>query len=72
MIYVSPQLLHSLLGFIQSFASPNEADHKPISLGIIIAFGLFFSSILVTFLNAQFQAGSANLGIEVRTALMSM
>ncbi|KAF9207492.1 hypothetical protein BGZ49_000307 [Haplosporangium sp. Z 27] len=72
MTYVSPQLLNSLLNFIQSFASPNEADHKPISLGIILSFGLFFSSIVVTFLNAQLQAETVNLGIEVRTALMSM
>ncbi|KAF8949214.1 Multidrug resistance-associated protein 1 [Haplosporangium gracile] len=72
MTYVSPQLLNSLLGFIQSYASPNEADHKPVALGIILAFGMFFTSLLVTFLNGQLQAASTNLGIEVRTALMSM
>ncbi|KAG0012631.1 hypothetical protein BGZ80_011617 [Entomortierella chlamydospora] len=72
MTYVSPQLLNSLLGFIQSYASSNEADHEPVSLGIILAFGLFFSSILVTFLNAQLTAATVYLGIEVRTALMSM
>ncbi|KAG0371434.1 hypothetical protein BGX24_001678 [Mortierella sp. AD032] len=72
MTYVSPQLLNSLLGFIQSYASPNEADHKPVALGIILAFGMFFSSLLVTFLNTQLTAMSTNLGIEVRTALMSM
>ncbi|KAF9541402.1 Multidrug resistance-associated protein 1 [Mortierella hygrophila] len=72
MTYVSPQLLNSLLGFIQSYASPNEADHKPVALGIILAFGMFFSSLLVTFLNGQLQATSTNLGLEVRTALMSM
>ncbi|KAF9129576.1 hypothetical protein BGW39_004014 [Mortierella sp. 14UC] len=70
--YVSPQLLNSLLGFIQSYASPNEADHKPVALGIILAFGMFFASLLVTFLNAQLTATSTNLGIEVRTGLMSM
>ncbi|KAF9324959.1 Multidrug resistance-associated protein 1 [Linnemannia elongata] len=72
MTYVSPQLLNSLLGFIQSYASPNEADHKPVALGIILAFGMFFTSLLVTFLNGQLQATSTNLGLEVRTALMSM
>ncbi|KAF9933078.1 Multidrug resistance-associated protein 1 [Linnemannia zychae] len=72
MTYVSPQLLSSLLGFIQSYASPNEADHKPVALGVILAFGMFFSSLLVTFMNAQLSAMSTNLGIEVRTALMSM
>ncbi|KAG0271977.1 Multidrug resistance-associated protein 1 [Linnemannia exigua] len=72
MTYVSPQLLNSLLGFIQSYTSPNEADHKPVALGIILAFGMFFTSLLVTFLNTQLTAMSTNLGIEVRTALMSM
>lgn len=72
MTYVSPQLLNSLLGFIQSYTSPNEADHKPVALGIILAFGMFFTSLLVTFLNGQLQATSTNLGLEVRTALMSM
>ncbi|KAH7032042.1 LOW QUALITY PROTEIN: multi drug resistance-associated protein MRP [Linnemannia elongata] len=70
--YVSPQLLNSLLGFIASYASPNEEDHKPVELGMILAFGMFFTSILATFLNAQIQAASSNLGLEVRTALMSM
>ncbi|KAG0305091.1 Multidrug resistance-associated protein 1, partial [Dissophora globulifera] len=72
MTYVSPSLLNSLLGFIQSYASPDEADHEPISLGIILAFGLFFCSVIVTYLNAQLQAATVNLGLEVRTALMSM
>ncbi|KAG0299913.1 Multidrug resistance-associated protein 1 [Linnemannia gamsii] len=70
--YVSPQLLNSLLGFIASYASPNEEDHKPVELGILLAFGMFFTSILATFLNAQIQAASTNLGLEVRIALMSM
>ncbi|KAF9899194.1 hypothetical protein EC991_009336 [Linnemannia zychae] len=70
--YVSPQLLNSLLGFIASYASPNEEDHKPVESGMILAFGMFFTSILATFLNAQIQAASSNLGLEVRTALMSM
>ncbi|KAF8937350.1 hypothetical protein BGZ58_002845 [Dissophora ornata] len=72
MTYVSPQLLDSLLGFIQSYASPNDTSRMPVSLGIILAFGLFFCSVLVTFLNAQLQAATVNLGLEVRTALMSM
>ncbi|KAF9935190.1 Multidrug resistance-associated protein 1 [Linnemannia zychae] len=72
MTYVSPQLLSSLLGFIQSYASPKETDHKPVELGIILAFGMFFSSLVVTFLNGQLQATSTNLGLEVRTGLMSM
>jgi ATP-binding cassette subfamily C (CFTR/MRP) protein 1 len=72
MTYVSPQLLKSLLGFIQSYASPDETNHKPVELGIILAFGMFFSSLMVTFLNCQLLATSTNLGLEVRTGLMSM
>ncbi|KAI7832651.1 P-loop containing nucleoside triphosphate hydrolase protein [Gamsiella multidivaricata] len=72
MTYVSPQLFNSLLGFIQSYAMPDETDRKPVSLGVILAFGMFFCSIVVTYLNAQLQAATVNLGIEVRTALMSM
>lgn len=71
MTYVSPQLLNSLLGFIQSYSIPGE-ENKPVTLGIILAFGLFFSSVVVTFFNAQLQAQTVNVGLEVRTALMSM
>ncbi|KAF9302959.1 Multidrug resistance-associated protein 1 [Mortierella antarctica] len=72
MTYASPQILHALLGFITSSASPRPEDHKPVSWGIILAFGLFFCSIIVTVLNAQVMALSFDLGIEIRTALMSL
>ncbi|GJJ74849.1 ATP-binding cassette, subfamily C (CFTR/MRP), member 1 [Entomortierella parvispora] len=71
MTYVSPQLLNSLLGFITSYSIPGE-ENKPVTLGIILAFGMFFSSIIVTFFNAQLQAQTVSVGLEVRTALMSM
>lgn len=72
MTYASPQILHALLGFITSYASPRPEDHRPVSWGIILAFGLFFCSIIVTILNAQVMALSFDLGIEIRTALMSL
>ncbi|KAG0029018.1 Multidrug resistance-associated protein 1 [Podila clonocystis] len=72
MTYASPQILHSLLGFIASYASPHPEVHKPVSWGVILAFGLFFCSIIVTVLNAQVMALSFDLGIEIRTALMSL
>ncbi|KAG0092465.1 Multidrug resistance-associated protein 1 [Podila epicladia] len=72
MTYASPQILHALLGFITSYTSPRPEDHKPVSWGIILAFGLFFCSIIVTVLNAQAMALSFDLGIEIRTALMSL
>ncbi|KAG0044536.1 hypothetical protein BGZ83_010245, partial [Gryganskiella cystojenkinii] len=78
MTYVSPQLLNVLLDFIQSYKVVKNADGtttlepKPVALGIILAFGLFFCSLIVTFLNAQFYSTTMNLGIEIRTALISM
>ncbi|KAF9213044.1 hypothetical protein BGZ59_005984 [Podila verticillata] len=72
MTYASPQILNALLGFITSYASPRPEDHMPVSWGIILAFGLFFCSVIVTFLTAQVNALSFDLGIEIRTALMSL
>ncbi|KAG0301922.1 hypothetical protein BGZ98_007943 [Dissophora globulifera] len=67
--YVMPELLNRLLGFIASYATPNPA---PVSLGIILAFGMFFASLLNTFFMAQYFQTSINIGIEARTALIGM
>jgi len=67
--FVLPQLLSQLLGFIGSFQSPN---HQPVELGIILAFGMFFASLLSTFCMAQFFQLVMNVGIEVRTGLIAM
>jgi len=67
--YVLPTLMNELLGFIGSFATDN---HKPVSLGIILAFGMFFASLLNSFFMAQYFQASMNIGIEARTALIAM
>ncbi|KAG0012086.1 hypothetical protein BGZ81_001777 [Podila clonocystis] len=83
LMYVSPQLLGRLLDFVQSYkALPTaagggggggiEREPEPLALGVILAFGLFFASLLVTFVSAQYYATTTNLGIEIRTALVAM
>lgn len=78
MTYVAPQLLNSLLGFIESYQTvtlPDGTlfrDPKPVSLGIILAFGLFFSTLAVSFMTAQYFAATNILGLEIRTALIAM
>ncbi|KAF9125108.1 Canalicular multispecific organic anion transporter 2 [Mortierella sp. GBA39] len=67
--YVQPQLLNQLLGFIDSYRTPNP---QPVSLGIILAFGMFFASILNSFFMAQYFQTSMNIGVEARTALIGM
>ncbi|KAF8938141.1 multidrug resistance-associated protein 3 [Dissophora ornata] len=67
--YVLPTLLNSILGFIGSYATP---DPQPVSLGIILAFGMFFASLLNSFFMAQYFQASMNIGIEARTALIAM
>jgi ATP-binding cassette subfamily C (CFTR/MRP) protein 1 len=78
MTYVAPQLLNSLLGFIESYQTVTLPDGtlfrnpKPVSLGIILAFGLFFSTLAVSITTAQYFAATSILGLEIRTALIAM
>ncbi|KAF9909398.1 hypothetical protein BX616_011195 [Lobosporangium transversale] len=67
--YVSPTLMDELLGFIGSYATETP---KPVSLGIILAFGMFFATLCNSFFMAQYFQTSMNIGIEARTALISM
>ncbi|KAF9438519.1 hypothetical protein BGZ76_007193 [Entomortierella beljakovae] len=67
--YVLPTLMDKLLGFIGSYSSPNP---QPVGFGIILAFGMFFASLLNSFFMAQFFQTSINIGIEARSALIAM
>ncbi|KAF9423916.1 Canalicular multispecific organic anion transporter 2 [Podila epigama] len=67
--YVSPQLLSRILAFSATYQTDNPA---PVSLGIILAFGLFFASMANSFFMAQYFQATMNMGIEVRTALIAM
>ncbi|KAG0232674.1 Canalicular multispecific organic anion transporter 2 [Actinomortierella wolfii] len=67
--YVGPQLLSEVLKFIASYNTPNPA---PVALGIILAFGMFFGSMMNSILMAQFFEATAIFGLNARTALIGM
>ncbi|KAG9068969.1 hypothetical protein KI688_009859 [Linnemannia hyalina] len=67
--YVLPTLLNELLSFIGSY---DTANPQPVSLGVILAFGMFFASLLNSFFMAQYFQGSLDVGVEARTALIAM
>ncbi|KAF9108232.1 hypothetical protein BGX29_002375 [Mortierella sp. GBA35] len=67
--YVLPTLLNSLLSFIGSYSTPNP---QPVSLGVILSFGMFFASMLNSFFMAQYFQDAMNVGVEARTALIAM
>ncbi|KAF9935782.1 hypothetical protein BGZ67_002988 [Mortierella alpina] len=67
--YVLPTLLNQILGFIGSYATENP---QPVELGIILAFGMFFASLLNSFFMAQYFQETMNIGVEGRTALIAM
>ncbi|KAF9586641.1 Multidrug resistance-associated protein 1 [Lunasporangiospora selenospora] len=69
LLFMAPLLMDELLAFIQSYATE---DPKPASLGIILSFGLFFSTLGVSLLESQYVQLSENTGLEARTALISM
>ncbi|KAF9180847.1 hypothetical protein BGZ50_005879 [Haplosporangium sp. Z 11] len=67
--YVLPTLMNELLGFIGSYDTDTP---QPVELGIILAFGMFFASLLNSFFMAQYFQAAMNFGVEVRTALIAM
>ncbi|KAF9984832.1 hypothetical protein BGZ65_012496 [Modicella reniformis] len=67
--YVLPTLLNELLSFIGSYSTENP---EPVSLGVILSFGMFFASLLNSFFMAQYFQASMNIGVEARTALIAM
>ena len=68
-IYILPVLLNQILNFIGSYSS---GEPQPVSLGIILAFGMFFASVLSAFCVGQFYQTAINIGVEIRTALIAM
>lgn len=70
--FVAPELLDRLLSFTKSYSGEEGVVPQPASLGIILAFGMFFSTMLSALLEAQFVQLALNVGIEARTALVSM
>ncbi|KAG0286811.1 Canalicular multispecific organic anion transporter 2, partial [Linnemannia gamsii] len=66
---ILPVLLNQVLNFIESYSSD---EPQPVSLGIILAFGMFFSSVLSALCLGQFYQTAINIGVEIRTALIAM
>lgn len=67
--YILPVLLNQILNFIESYSSD---EFQPVSIGIILSFGMFFSSVLSAFCVGQFYQTAINIGVEIRTALIAM
>ncbi|KAG0200120.1 hypothetical protein BGX33_011218 [Mortierella sp. NVP41] len=67
--YVLPVLLNQILNFIESYSTE---EPQPTSLGTILAFGMFFASVLSAFCIGQYYQTAINVGVEIRTALIAM
>ncbi|KAF9357890.1 Multidrug resistance-associated protein 1 [Mortierella sp. AD094] len=67
--FVLPQLLNQMLSFIESNQTPFP---KPVSLGVILAFGMFFVTILTSIFSAQYNQATIDASVESRTALITM
>ncbi|KAF9108264.1 hypothetical protein BGX29_001994 [Mortierella sp. GBA35] len=67
--YVLPVLLNQILNFIESYSTE---EPQPTSLGTILAFGMFFASVLSAFCIGQYYQTAINVGVEIRTALVAM
>ncbi|KAG0238630.1 Canalicular multispecific organic anion transporter 2, partial [Actinomortierella wolfii] len=69
--YCTPMLLGELISFVGSY-SGDESKAQPVSLGLILAFALFFSSLFSTMADGQEVQLAINLGAELRTGLISL
>ncbi|KAF9206079.1 Multidrug resistance-associated protein 1 [Haplosporangium sp. Z 27] len=67
--FVAPELMNQLLNFTASYSTNTP---QPVELGIVLSFGMFFSTIASALLEGQFNQLMMNMGIEARTALVSM
>lgn len=67
--YVLPTLLNELLSFVGSYEA---GDPQPVALGVILAFGMFFASLMNSFFMAQYFQNALDVGVEARTALIAM
>ncbi|KAG0045022.1 hypothetical protein BGZ83_009725 [Gryganskiella cystojenkinii] len=69
MTFVAPELMNQLLEFTGSYRTDAPS---PVVLGIILSLGMFFSTMATALLEGQFNQLIMNMGIEARTALISM
>ncbi|EWC47816.1 hypothetical protein DRE_03016 [Drechslerella stenobrocha 248] len=66
--FVQPQLLRFLIAFIQTYDSPNP--DRP-TRGLLIAFAMFFASVLQTIVLHQYFQRTFEIGMRVRSGLSS-
>ncbi|KAF9165612.1 Multidrug resistance-associated protein 1 [Actinomortierella ambigua] len=70
--YCSPILLGELVSFVGSYRGGDESAAKPLSLGLILAFALFFSTMASALADGQSFQLAINMGSELRTGLISL
>lgn len=69
LLFVSPELMNQLLSFTKSFSTDAP---QPVALGIVLSFGMFFATLMSAMMEGQYNQLIMNMGIEARTALISM
>jgi hypothetical protein len=68
-LFITPELMNQLLSFTKSFSTDAS---QPVALGIVLSFGMFFTTITSAMMEGQYNQLIMNMGIEARTALISM
>ncbi|KAF9143116.1 Canalicular multispecific organic anion transporter 2, partial [Linnemannia schmuckeri] len=69
LLFVAPELMNQLLSFTKSYSTDAP---QPVTLGIVLSFGMFFATIMSAMMEGQYNQLIMNMGIEARTALISM
>ncbi|KAF9124124.1 Multidrug resistance-associated protein 1, partial [Mortierella sp. GBA39] len=69
LLFVAPELMNQLLSFTNSYSTDAP---QPVALGIVLSFGMFFATIMSAIMEGQYNQLIMNMGIEARTALISM
>ncbi|KAF9581949.1 hypothetical protein BGW38_000856, partial [Lunasporangiospora selenospora] len=75
--FVAPELMSELLAFSESYSTTNRdgqtsSSPSPVALGVILSVGMFCSTLASSLMEGQFNLLITNMGIEARTALISM
>ncbi|KAF9339849.1 Multidrug resistance-associated protein 1, partial [Linnemannia elongata] len=69
LLFVAPELMNQLLSFTKSYSTDAP---QPVALGIVLSFGMFFATLMSAMMEGQYNQLIMNMGIEARTALISM
>ncbi|KAF9940196.1 Multidrug resistance-associated protein 1 [Modicella reniformis] len=65
--FLLPVLIKEILEYIES-----DASDEPKARGVILALGMFFISVAVSFLNGQYLKQIAELSLKIRSGLVAM